>query len=238
MRVFHIALDHVPTAGEVIYVHVVGEHGVIRSSLFNAVFVDVFDRRVLIPMCVGSRVVLDWSREAEFCAAFGCGKPTGERVAGTDGALCRGCDMAISVNGDFGKDDRGFAKVINKRYAFPFKRFEFLTFEVENLTFGERTAIHVAFLVLERFALGDLDGACYAVVAACRDKVGAVRPGEGDISFSAVDAVAAARGRDRAAVYLDRSNAVDADTVCASGRDTAAAYRDIASIAVDALAFA
>ena len=143
--------------------------------------------------------------------------------------------MAFSVNGDFSKDIRSFAEVIDKRYAYTFKRFEFLTFEVGNLTFGERASIHVAFFVLERLALGDLDGTCCAVVVACLDEVGAIRPAKGDISFIAVDAVLAS-GRDAAAVYRDSVKTVDAVAVVASGRDAAAVYRD--SVRVDAEIFA
>ena len=139
--------------------------------------------------------------------------------------------MAFSVNGDFSKDIRSSAEVIDKRYAFPFKRFEFLTFEVGNLTFGERASIHVAILVLERLALGDLDGAFIAVVAASLDGIGAVRPAKGDVSVKAVDAVLSS-GLDAAADYRDSFRTVDA-AARARGRDTAADYRDISS-AVDA----
>ena len=43
--------------------------------------------------------------------------------------LCRDCDMAFSVNGDFGKDDRSSAKVIDKRHNSSNKGFELLAFK-------------------------------------------------------------------------------------------------------------
>ena len=71
-RVFHLAFNHVPAAGEVIfYIYVISEQNVILGFICSAVFVDVFDRRILIPMCVGSRVLSDFDREVEFRAAFG-----------------------------------------------------------------------------------------------------------------------------------------------------------------------
>ena len=169
--------------------------------------------------------------------------------------------MAFSVNGDFSKNIRSSAEVIDKRYAYTFKWFEFLTFEVGNLTFGERASIHVAFFVLERLALGD--GDMFFIVskkvAVCIDVVGAVRPAKGDIARIAGDAVVRASGSDLAADYRDIARiavdavvrvrasgsdlaadyrdsfiTVDAGIVCASGRDAAAAYRDSSITAVDA----
>ena len=111
-------------------------------------------------------------------------------------------------------------------------RLKFLAFNSGKLLASERAAIHVVFIVLERLALGDLDG---AFIVASLDEVGAVCPSKGDVSVLAVDAVAvAASGRDNAAVYRDSVRTVDA-IVCASGCDAAAAYRDIAKIIVDAL---
>ena len=101
----------------------------------------------------------------------------------------------------------------------------------------DRAAIHVVFIVLERLALddGDLFFIVTKRVAARLDEVGAVCPAKGDVSVLAVDAIVAS-GRDRVAAYRDTSiPAVDAVTVCASGLDCAADYRD-SVITVDAAA--
>ena len=79
--VFHLALHHVPATGEVIHIYVISEQDVIRNAISLAVFVDVFDRCVLLPLGIDGRVAGDWSGEIEFCVAVFGGKPADECVA-------------------------------------------------------------------------------------------------------------------------------------------------------------
>ena len=229
VRVFHLALHHVPAAGEVIHFYAISEQDVILGFICSAIFVDVFDRRILIPMCVGDRVPRDCLGKVEFRTAFGCGKPSLKRETAANRVVGL-FDVSNAVFVESSQKHYGVVAVLSiERHCVT--RLKFFAFNGGKLLASERAAIYDAFLVLERLALGDLDGAFIAVVATDLDVVGAVRPAKGDVSFIVVDAVVVGSGRDAAAAYRDSFRTVDA--VFSDGLDAAAAYRD-SVITVDA----